>query len=420
MRAVVLISLLLLIPALIAVPALADRVVLRNGASLSGEIIRETVDEIDLRLADGMRMTIRRSRIKTIVRETEPEAENPGDAPVWTPENRPPQNPAEHPKPETDDPLKTTLPPRVGPYQNSADHAWQHDFSRYPVIMAAKNTSFRAYKFVRRSPLAVDPADDRYADLIRRHSHGGSLAVWEFAYTGMHELRFGDQVRFIGEITSPGEEEAPLIRLKQGPAPTASRLAVFLVKREGRIERYATTTIFTQRDFRQEELRRLGEYSINVRTYGADYLPLASTWLGPAEFRFLAGIDSPLGDSVRTQILRYRFRLDWFDKPPEDRPPLDPDLISRNALRPLAQPGRPVASDELIRRNWGTEERTRSKHNALVEKLRTALSTLNIKPDRSYFVEWDRIGVLGRKGVSIETVRHHLTREKLANLLTPR
>ncbi len=79
-----------------------------------------------------------------------------------------------------------------------------------------------------------------------------------------------------------------------------------------------------------------------------------------------------------------------------------------------------MASDELIRRNWGTEERTRSKHNALVEKLRTALSTLNIKPDRSYFVEWDRIGVLGRKGVSIETVRHHLTREKLANLLTPR
>jgi hypothetical protein len=420
MRALVPFSLLLLILVMIAGPARADRVVLRNGGTLTGEITRETADEIELTLSDGMRMTISRSRVRSIVRESGDEPETPEIDPVRPVGNRPPTEPDGPVVPEVDDPPGLTVPRRPGPFENPASSAWNRDFSRHPLIMAAKTTPFRSYACVRRTPLAVDPSDKRYVEMIRRHGHGGSLAVWEFQYTGVRELRYGDQVRFIAEITSPTDEDDGLIRLKQGPTPVASRMAVFLARRDGRIERFATTTKFESRDFKQDDLARISEFPLNVRTFLGDYTPIASNWLRPADSNFLAGFDSRMADSVRVQILQYRFRLDWFKMLPEDRPPLDADLISRNSLKPLAKPGRPVATASQIQRHWGSVERTRKKHNDLVGKLRVALSGILIKADRDYIVEMERVGVMGNKGVSIQTKRYRIAREMMEDLLTPR
>lgn len=420
MRVVVLTCLLILVIALAAPKALAARVVLVNGASLSGRIARETAEEIDLILDDGMRMTIRRSRIKTIVKEEGAEPEPGHQTPDWTPLRPPAKTPGTRPDPEPDRPTPAVLELTPGPFENSEFTAWNRDFCRYPVIMAAKITLFPAYNLIRKTPLSVDPTDKRYAELFRRHGHGGALAVWEFEYAGMQELRFGDQVRFIAEITSPTDTENQFIRLKAGPTPIASRLVVILVKRNGKISRYATPAVFAPPDFRQAELKRVGEYQLNVRTYQDDYAPIASTWLEPVKSDFLSGIDSPMGESVRMEIERYRFQLDWFATPQEERPPLDPDLLSTGSSRPLARPGRPVATEKLIRRAWGSATTARARHNQLVKQLRTDLSSLGIKPDRNYIVECERIGVLGAKGVSIETRRYYLSQELMEDLLTPR
>jgi len=424
MRAVVLSSLLFLTVLLIAPPARAARIVLRNGGTLTGKIVRESAEEIDLALADGMRMTIRRSRILTIEREEESGSGSGARDPRWTPLRPPEQEPDPRPDPRPDPgsghKASAVLDLTPGPFENPEFTAWNRDFGRYPVIMAAKVTSFRAYNLVRRTPITVDPGDQRYVELIRRHGHGGELAIWEFEYAGMKELRFGDQVRFIAELTSPTDAQNQLIRLREGPTPIASRVAVLLIKRNGKISRYATTTVFKPTAFRQQDLKRINEYQLNVRTYQADFAAIASNWLEPSRSDFLAGIDSPIGKSVRMEIQKYRYRLDWFMTSPEDRPALDPDLLSRGNLRPVAKQGRPIASDKLIRRMWGSATTARAEHNQLVNRFRADLSSLGVKPDRNYIIECERIGVLGAKGVSIETRRFYLPRKLLEDLLTPR
>jgi hypothetical protein len=413
----VLIALVLTI--IFAGSARADRVFLRSGGSLTGKITRETADEIDLTLEDGMRMTLRRSRISKIERSEESgSGKPPRKSPLWTPRETPPDSVEPEPQPEST--ARAAVPLLPGPYENSAFAAWNQDFGRYPVIMAAKNTLFRAYDLVRESALTVDPADHHYTQLIHEHGRAGKLSVWEFKYAGMQELRYGDQVRFIAELTSPTDPENMLIRLKEGDTPFAPRLAVFLVKRNGQVKRYATTTVFASADFRQEEIRRLDEYQLNVRIFEEDYVPIASTWMEPTRTEFLSGIDSRRNDSIRMRILDYRYRLAWFEAPEDKRPPLDADLLARGAMRPLARPGRPVANTDQVRRAWGSALTARTKHNELVKRLRRSLATLGIKPDRGHIVECEKVGVLGAKGVSIETRRYHFPKELLEDLLAPR
>jgi tetratricopeptide (TPR) repeat protein len=58
----------LLLPLLLALPALADRVVLTSGLELTGEILEESEGSIVLKMPNGS-MTIPRARVKEIVRE---------------------------------------------------------------------------------------------------------------------------------------------------------------------------------------------------------------------------------------------------------------------------------------------------------------------------------------------------------------
>jgi hypothetical protein len=420
MRTVVQILAVFLLLVLVAVPAAADRVTLRNGSVMTGAITKESVDEIELSLTDGMKMTIRKSLITKIERQRETDPNDTGSDPVVPPD----QNPVE-PEPTPVDPdLPVDQIPDFATFADFFAHtparAWGSQFSRYPVIMAAKTTPFRAYRYVHHSPLAVSPTDDRYVGIVRTHGHSGSISVWEFEYVGMRDLRYGDQVRFIGEITSPKDEETLLVRLKQGPSPYAERIAVFLVKRGNNIDRYVTTSVFNPTDFRRKDLDRLDEYTLNVRTYTTSFRPVNSIWMTPAESEFLSGLRSPFGDSVRVRLMRCRFQLNWFAMAPADRPPLDPDLLSRNVVKPLALPGRPVAEEALILRIWGSEAHVREKHNQLVELLREDLARVAVKPGRDYIVERERIGVLGKKGVSIETQRHDIPAKLLGELLTPK
>ena len=412
----------LLLLVLAAAPADADRVVLNNGGSFSGRIERETDREIVIVLEDGMRMTLRRDVIRKIERGP---AEAPDPDPDPDPGSGPgpaagndaaPADPAA-PVPPEPDPLPTPSARDAGFFRNPPESDWELRFGRYPELGVARLTRFRAYEYASHSPLALEPDDPRFAEVVRAHGHGGALAVWTFEYVTMDVLRFGDRVKFVAEITSPEGAEQPLIRFKHGPEASADRIVVLLIEREnGRKLRIATTTTFDARDFRQADIEDLTRQSLPVRTYGAGYASVGATWLTPKESDFLGGLRSPFGESLRVRLERCRFRADWFATPKAERPALDPELLGRNAVRPLALPGRPAASAELIMKHWGTPEAVRQQTVRLRNEVREKLARIGVKPGREFYVEQDQVGRFGVKGISIVTLRHHFSREYLDSL----
>ena len=260
---------------------------LRTGSRLRGEILKENPQEIELKLADGMRMKIRRSLILDI---KEIAGADPTDEPVV-----PDPDPAPEPLPPPPDPDAGTegTPPVGDPRVFGID--WGGRVGRVPTITAAMLTRYFAYEYVAHATLAVSPHDPKYRDHVLAHGHGGCLSSWDFRYVGKLELRYGDEVKFVAEITSPAEEDLSLIRLQEGPASTTARLVVMLVRREGVVRRYATTTIFEPRAFRQGDLAALDKQEQPIRTWTADYEPVARRWLPPAESEFLSEIESPSG-----------------------------------------------------------------------------------------------------------------------------
>jgi hypothetical protein len=255
--------------------------------------------------------------------------------------------------------------------------------------------------------------------MVRGHGHGGVLARWKFRYVGVRELRHGHRVKFVGEITAPAATDPPLIALDGGPAMTTTRIVVMLVKSDKGIERYATTTVFTNRDFRVSTIKDLDRKPAPVRTYGDDFGHVGTTWITPRRSNFLAGIFSPFGDTPRTRIERYRFRVAYFRLPPEKRPGLDPDLLRENAVRPLAREGVSPASAEYVVKLWGDGKLTRERLAKEVEALRRSLASVGVVPGRGWYVEEDRIGLLGKKGVTIETRRYLFPKSELEALLKP-
>jgi hypothetical protein len=153
-----------------------------------------------------------------------------------------------------------------------------------------------------------------------------------------------------------------------------------------------------------------------IRTYAAGFTPVAQTWRTSAESEFLQEIRSPFGNSLRIQLERFRFRVAWFEADPADRPDLDPDLLRRNSVRPVARPDRPVATEELVRRLWGTEDRNREEMNRLQNEFLRLLGTIGVRPDGSYYVEQDLFGRFGKKGVTLETRRVLLSEDLLKEL----
>lgn len=409
-------ALLLLLALALPVRAGEVDVKLTTGSRLRGEIVAEDERGIDLRLGDGMKMRIRRDMIESI----EPVAPAPGPEPAPEPAGEDaPRAPA--PAPPAPDEADAAATRRGGGdpgwFERSPAGDWNTRYGSWPTLVAARLTRFRAYEYVGHSPLAVAPTDEQLREVVAAHGHGGFLARWTFRYAGMLELRYGDEVRFVAELTSPEEEELRLLRLEQGPTPVTTRLAVFLVRRGAEVRRLATTTAFDNGAFRQADLDALATTPMPVRTCTGAYAPVAATNLTPGESDFLEGILSPFGDSLRVRLLRYRFRVKWLEAPPEDRPALDPELLRRNAARPLARPGGEAASEAAVLRTFGDAETNRRRVRELQREIREDLARIGVKPGGDYRVERDRIGPAGERGVTIVTRRYRLDREMLGELL---
>jgi len=404
---------------LTAAPAVADRVVLRNGRELTGKIVSENTQEIVIDIGDGMRMTVRRAVIRSIDRT----ADKPDPAPE--PAAKPKPGPKPGPKPEPTRP--PVLPKKPSPggrgvpnwFEKAPEHAWRSAFGRYPEIGAAKLTRFRAYDLVERASLHMGTSDPGIETAIRRHGHGGTLARWKFRYLGVRELRHGDRVKFIGEITAPGRADTPLISFDGGPDETSRRIVVILVKGARGIERYATTTKFTNRDFRTADLKDLEQKAVPVRTFDLGYDLFGTVWVAAEKTKILRDLVSPFGESPQTRILRYRFRLDWFRTPPEKRPGLDPVRLRQNVVQPLAEEGTKPASPDSVKKMWGSEEVALKLLEREMAGIRGQLAALGITAGRAYYVEQDRIGVIGDKGVTIETFRTRFEKRFLEDLLRP-
>ena len=97
-----------------ATPAMADRLVLRNGRELTGTIVSETNQEIVIDIGDGMKMTVRKATVKSIERtptKTRPEPEpDPAPTPDAKPEPAPVPEPEPVPEPPVGSPVEPTLP----------------------------------------------------------------------------------------------------------------------------------------------------------------------------------------------------------------------------------------------------------------------------------------------------------------------
>jgi hypothetical protein len=400
---------------LTAAPAVADRVVLRNGRELTGKIVSENAQEIVIDIGDGMKMTLRRA----VIRSIEKTADKPEPAPEPAPEPKPEAGPA--PQAPTEPPKKPSRGGRGVPdfFGQSPAEAWRATFGRYPEIYAAKLTRFRAYDLAERSPLRTEATDDRVEMAVRKHGHGGTLARWKFRYVGNLELHYGDRVKFVGEITAPARSDPPLISCDGGPVPTARRVVILLVKRPLGIERYATTTTFTNRDFRTASLKELERKVVPVRTFDFDYGFFGTVWVTQEKARILRDLVSPFGESPQSRILRYRFRVDWFRTPAGERPGLDPVLLQQNAVQPLAKEGTKPATADYVAKMWGSEETARKLLEREIKAIREQLAALGITPGHAYYVEQDRIGLLGEKGVTIETFRARLGKRTLEDLLRP-
>jgi len=402
---------LLTVLVLTAAPAVADRVILRNGRELTGKILSETAREIVIDVGDGMKMTVRKAVVKSI--------ERTADEPEPTPE------PVPEPEPDPVPPPKIVAKKSPGGrgvpgfFERTPVVAWRATFGRYPELVAAKVTRFRAYELVERAPLATAATDERVKRAIRLHGHGGSISLWKFKYLGVRELEYGDKVKFIGEITSPAGSEPSLITLEQGPDPTVRRIVVILVRKEFGTERYATTTTFTNRDFRTTMLKELEHKALPVRSYEPDYSRLGTSWLPPAKTKILSDLTSAFGNSPRTRIERFRFRVEWFRTPPAKRPGLDPVLLQQNAVRPLAREGRKAATAGFVAKMWGNEEIASKRLEREIAAVREGLAAVGVIPGREYYIERDLIGRFGEKGVTIETVRTHLPKSLLDELLQP-
>ncbi len=399
---------LLLLFAVPAAPARGDEIVLVNGGRITGRVVSETEKEVVVRLGDGMEMRIPRSRVRSVTRTAPP------------PERKPSPPPEAKPAAKTPAPEHEPVPPRRDPgfFRNPPSIDFDVRFSRYPVLHGARVARFRAYEHVGHAPLAAAPDDPRYARLVREHGHGGSLSAWTFRYAGMLEIRYGDEVKFIAEITAPPEDdELRLIRLRQGPTAFADRLLVLLVRRGNETKRYATTTIFSPRDFRQTDLRALDARELPVRTYHLDYRLVTTTWLTPKQSDFLRDIRSPFGDSILRKIRRARFKLTWLLTPPSERPPISPELLAANAVRPVAAPGRPFLRQAEVLRAWGPVERARKNLGILLRRAFVDLTTIAVRRGHDYYVERDRIGPFGKKGLTFRTERYVLD-EKLIRELT--
>jgi len=283
-------------------------------------------------------------------------------------------------------------------------------------VFASRTKRYRAYELVERAPLRLGADHPAVRQAVARHGHGGTISLWKFKYVGVRDLTYGDKVKFIGEITAPPDASPPLITFEQGPTDDAERVAVLLVWTKNGIERYATTTVFTGQDFRQTVLQKLDDVRIPVRVYDRDYALHGTAWMTPAETRFLDGLASPFGESPLVRISRYRFRLEWLRSPPEKRPPLDATLIEQNVVRPIAAEGRPAASEDYVRKMWGTEELVEKRLAEEIERVRAGLASIGVKPGAEYYVEQDRVGTFGAKGVTIETRRLRLSKALIDDL----
>ena len=282
-------GLLVVVVLLLAVAtARGDRVVLRNGSSLLGKIVGEDRSEIQLELEDGMRMAIRRSQIERIEREDAPEPESEPETEPETgggTEPNAPTRPATAPEPGN--------PAAPAFFERSPGIAWDLDYGRYPTVLAAKLSRFRAYDLAEMNPLAVSPTDGRFAPIVREHGHGGFLAAWTFSYVGMEDIRFGDQVKFVGELTSPDDPEMCLLRLQAGPSPTASRLSVILIRRDAETLRFVTPDTFDGTDFKQRDLVDLPNRALPVRTFDPTFRLITEQWVLPARSAIFSGIGAP-------------------------------------------------------------------------------------------------------------------------------
>ncbi|MHC4470061.1 MAG: hypothetical protein ACYTDY_03085 [Planctomycetota bacterium] len=440
MRAILIVLALVLVSG----PAAADVVILKNGGRLTGRIVSESDREIVLILRDGMKMKVLRSMVETIERREEPEEPEPEPKPPAAnpepeprsadpePEPRPtgpggeprstkpgpvppaPQGEDGDPVPGSEDPPAASV---AGPlfFDREPHEAWNRRFASYPEIKAAKTTRFRAYEHVSHEGLAVSTDHPKFAPLIRQHGHGGSLSRWKFRYLGSREFRYGDRVKFIAEITSPPSGQ-PLILLEEGPQPSAERMVVFLVRRDNTIKRYASPTVFGTQDFKTVEINKLVKERQPVRTYTLGFSPVATNWVVPEESEFLNDVTSPFGDSIRVRMSRYRYRLEWFDLPEDQRPKLDPDLLAKNVVKPIAAADGTAASPKQIRKYWGTKESNQLNFRDLRVEVKMAFVRLGIRPGSGFYIERDRVGVFGRKGLTLQTERYVLDAALLEEL----
>jgi hypothetical protein len=295
--------------------------------------------------------------------------------------------------------------------------AWHRDFSRYPVLTGARTTIFRAYEFVESSPLTLSPGDAELEEAVWRHGHGGRLARWEFRYVGVREIRYGDLVKFVAVITEPPSGEPSLIRVVRGPERRVPRLQVLLIRRDFKVEVFATTTVFTGKDFRRTDLDRVADSEMPIRVYAGDYSPLSKRWRTEREAKVLKELFSPLAGSLGAKIDRYRFRVAWFQADPAERPPLSRRLLARDVSRPLAATGSASATEEEVLEHWGSLEGCRRRLGELCGLALRGLARLGVEPGAEFYVEWDSVGDLGSSGIGLRTFRYRIRAPFLAWLV---
>ena len=136
----------------IAATALADRVVLKNGAVFHGEVISENSSEIEFKLEDGMTIRIRRSKIDRLERTGD--SEEPWDQGLGPPPRGGGGNG------DVVVPLPAKAPAsEPGLFESNVETAWFRRYGRYPTLTAAKTTGFRAYEYLSHAPLDLSRAD---------------------------------------------------------------------------------------------------------------------------------------------------------------------------------------------------------------------------------------------------------------------